>query len=96
MILAFKKRTLTGVIVAVFVVVNLLFIFLQIHKQSQLVKISYSRQRLEKEQDQLTKKRNEVVHKLHLQQSSSVVKKYATKQLGLRNTNVNQIHKIVT
>ena len=96
MILAFKKRILTNLVVAVFVVINLLFIFLQIHKQSQLVKISYSRQRLEKEQMLLNKKRNELVHQLHLQQSSKVVKKYANKQLGLRNTNVTQIHKIAT
>ena len=93
MILA-KQRTLTGVVVVVFVATNLLFIFLQIHKQSQFVKLSYSRQRLEKEQDQLNKQRNDLIHKIYLQQSRKNVKKYATSKLGMQDTSVQQIHNI--
>lgn len=93
-ILAFNKQTFTSVLVAALMVMNLLFIFLQIYKQSQFVKISYGWQRLEKEQQQLNKKRNDLIHQLHLQQDSKNVKKYAIKKLGLRNTNVTQIHKI--
>lgn len=92
--LAIKKRTFTNLLVIFFVAVNLSFIFLQIYKQSQFVKLSYDRQRIEKEQAQLNKLREDLIHKLHLQQSSKIVKKYATKQLGMRNTKVSQIHKI--
>jgi len=92
--LAIKKRALTSLIVIVFVVINLIFIFLQIHKQSQFVKLSYARQRLEKEKDQLIRQRNELVHQIYLQQSRKNVQKYAQDQLGMRETSVAQIHKV--
>ena len=95
-LLAIRKQSITSVFLVVLVIINLLFVFLQIYKQTQLVKLSYRKQRIEKEQSELNKYRNELVHKLHLQQSSKAVKQYATGKLGMRNTNVAQIHKIVT
>jgi hypothetical protein len=92
--LATKKRALTSALLVVFVLVNLIFIFLQIHKQSQFVKISYAHQRLQKEKDHLIRRRNELIHQIHLQQSRKNVQKYAQDQLGMCETNVKQIHKI--
>lgn len=89
-----RKRALTSVLVVAFVSTNLLFIFLQIHKQSQFVKISYAAQRLEKEKEQLLRQRNELVHQLHLQQGRKHVQKYAQESLGMHKTSVSQIHKI--
>jgi len=89
-----NKKALTSLVVIIFIVTNLCFIFLQIHKQSQFVKLSYTRQRLEKERAELEKKRDELTHQLYIQQSSKTVKKYASDKLGMRDTNVAQIHKI--
>lgn len=94
--LASKNRTLTSAVVVIFVTINLLFIFLQIHKQSQFVKLSYSRQRLEKEQEQLIRQRNDLVHQIYLQQDRKHVQKYASDKLGMSKTGVGQIHKINT
>src|SRR3990167_5873121 len=92
--LVIKKKALTSVIIVIFVMTNLLFIFLQIHKQSQFVKLSYANQRLEKEKYQLIRQRNELVHQLYLQQSRKNVQKYAQDQLGMHETSVRQIHKM--
>ena len=92
--LLLKTKTLTTSLVSLFLVVNLLFIFLQIHKQSQFVKISYARQRLEKEKEHLTKQKNDLAQQLLLQQSRKNVQNYASKQLNMRPTTVQQIHKI--
>lgn len=89
-----KKNALNSLIVLVFILINLAFIFLQIHKQSRFVQLSYARQRLEKEREQLNKQYNELIHKIYVQQSRKHVQKYAKEHLGMRNTGVNQIHKI--
>lgn len=89
-----KKRIWTSAIGTLFVVVNLGFLFLQIHKQSQFVKLSYGKQRLEKELGQLEKQRNDLVHRLYLQQSHKTVQKYATNKLGFQSTSVKQIHSL--
>ena len=92
--IAIKKKALTGVVVVIFVATNLLFIFLQIHKQSQFVRLSYNKQRLEKEHESLLKQRNDLVHKLYLQQGRKHVKQYAKDKLGMRSTTVRQVHKV--
>lgn len=89
-----KKKVFNGLILSIFIGINLTFVFLQIYKQSQFVKLSYHRQRVEKELIQFNKQREDLVHKLHLKQSSKSVKKYANKNLGMQNTKVAQIHKI--
>ena len=89
-----NKKALNRLVITVFIITNLGFIFLQIYKQSQFVKLSYNRQRLEKEREQLKKQLDELTHQLYMQQSSKVVKKYASDKLGMRDTNVAQIHKI--
>ena len=91
--LAIKKKAFTGAIIVIFVATNLLFIFLQIHKQSQFVRLSYDKQRLEKEHETLLKERNDFVHKLYLQQSRKHVKQYAKDKLGMRPTSVRQMHR---
>ena len=89
-----SKKALTNLVTILFISVNLLFIFLQIHKQSQFIKFSYSSQRLEKEYEQLDKQRNELVHQIYLQQGNKNIKKYASQHLGMSNTKVTQIHKV--
>ncbi len=89
-----RKKALTSGLVVVFVMINVMFIFLQIHKQSQFVQLSYARQRLEKEKELLLRQRNELVHQLHVKQSRKNVQKYAQEQLGMRESSVSQIHKI--
>ena len=94
MILINENKILNSILGLLFIVLNLGMIFLQIYKQSQFVKISYSKQRLEKERDRLIAQRNEMVHQIYIQQSNKNVKRYASDHLGMRNTGVTQIHKI--
>jgi len=90
-----RKQIITTTLVGSLVLVNLALLFLQIHKQTRFVQLSYGRQRLEKEIDELERQRNEVLHQLHLQQSHKHVQQYVSKNLGLQNTSVKQLRRIV-
>lgn len=91
--LIWKRRWLTGTMLMAFVIVNIMFIFLQIHKQSQFVRLSYNYQRLHQERDLLLHQRDALIEQLHAQQNSKAVRQYAQSNLGLQQTAVHQIHK---
>jgi hypothetical protein len=77
-----------------FVAVNVIFIFLQIHKQSTFVKLSYEKQRLEKEKEELTQTKETLSQKLYELKNPSNVKKYAINKLNMEKIKLNQIKKI--
>ena len=78
----------------ILIAANILFVFLYIYKQTQFVAISYSRQRLEREQAQLLEQQADLIQQLYAKQSSKNVKKIAIEQLGLQQISVSQIHKL--
>ncbi len=92
--LLWKRRWLTSTMITVFIAINVCFVFLQIHKQSRFVRLSYMYQRLEHERDDLLRERDDLVHKLHLQQGSKLIRNYASSELGMKQTVVHQVHKV--
>lgn len=91
--LIWKRRWLTSTMLTAFIVVNLIFIFLQIHKQSQFVRLSYIYQRLLQERDELAHERDRLNQHLHQQQNHKSIRSYAQSHLGLQQTAVHQVHK---
>lgn len=75
----------------VFVGIHLAFIFLQIHKHSSLIKLSYLKQRYEQEKIKLTKQKETLTHQLYACQNKSSIKEFATTQLGLEPIHLNSI-----
>lgn len=88
------KKLKRNIFVILFISVNILFIFLQIHKQSTFIKLSYENQRLEKEKQQLVHKKEELTQKLYELQDPSEIKKFASNDLNMQKIKLNQIKKI--
>lgn len=70
---------------------HVIIIVLQIHKQSSFIKVSYDKQRLEKEQRELIALRDNYTQRLSKLQDPEAVKKYALNQLHMKHISLNQI-----
>ncbi|MCA9770236.1 hypothetical protein KC460_02610 [Candidatus Dependentiae bacterium] len=77
--------------ITVFVGAHILFIFLQIHKHSQIVKNSYTKQKFEQEKTLLIKKKQALTHQLYAYKNKSAIKDFATKKLGMQPLRLSQI-----
>lgn len=82
--------------VALFVSTNLAFVLLHLHKQSQIIKCSYEKQKIETEKNQLTKQKQELTHQLHTMHDRTSVKYFAQNTLSkkLEPMKISQIKKI--
>lgn len=80
--------------VAIFASVNLAFILLHIHKQSQMIKLSYVKQKIELEKVALHKQKQELTHQLYTMHDRASVKQFATEKLKLGATKIGQVKKI--
>jgi|JI10StandDraft_1071094.scaffolds.fasta_scaffold129876_2 hypothetical protein len=82
--------------VAVFVSTNIAFVLLHLHKQSQIIKYSYEKQKIETEKNQLTKQKQELTHMLHTMHDRASVKYFAQNVLSkkLEPIKISQIKKI--
>jgi len=78
----------------IFISVNLIFIFLQIYKHSVFVKLSYEQQRLEREQENLAKKKIDLIEKLHTNQRHKPVKDFAEDKLKMQRIKLKQIKRL--
>jgi len=86
-----KKKS--NYFIYIFIAVNLLFIFLQIYKQSNFVKLSYKKQRLEKEKDLLIQKRDNLNQKLLELKNPNAVKNAVIRDLNMKRVGINQVRK---
>ncbi len=77
-----------------FVSTNLLFVLLQIYKQSIFVKRAYAQQRLEQQKKQLLKRKSQLTSELHVQQAHDKIKQFATERLGMSKVDLKQIKKL--
>lgn len=77
----------------IFISINLLFIFLQIYKQSNFVKLSYKKQRLEKEKELLIQKKDNLNHKMLELKNPNAVKKFVIQNLNMKKIGINQVRK---
>lgn len=77
-----------------FIVMHLVFIALQIHKQSMFVKYSYEKQRLEQEQEQLRARKQQLEQQLAELHNPDTVKEFATTILDMKPVQRKQIKKL--
>ncbi len=77
-----------------FIFVNILFIFLQIYKQSIFIKYTYQNQKLISEKEQLIQKKDQLTQQLFILKNPTSIKNYAVKNLKMEKTKLNQIKKI--
>lgn len=77
--------------ISFFVGMHVIFIILQIHKQSSFIKLSYEKQRLEKEQRELIALQNTLNERLSKLQDPEAIKKYALNKLNMKHIALNQI-----
>ncbi len=80
--------------VAIFVSANLAFVMLHIHKQSQVTKLSYVKQKIDTEIAALEKRKRELTHDLQTVHDRALVKQFAVNKLDLKPVKIAQIKKI--
>ena len=78
--------------VSLFIVTHLFFIFFQINKHNQIIKLSYNKQKYENEFATLTKKKQELVQKLCHLQKYSTIQKFAQDNLKMSKVKLNQVN----
>lgn len=77
--------------ISLVIVINLLFIFLQIHKSSQFIKVSYEKQKIEHEINTLAQEKEILTHKLYAAQNQTSIKRYAQTVLKMRPVRFQQL-----
>lgn len=82
-----KKKTF----ITLFIVVNIIIIFLYIHKQSTIIKLSFKKQRNEKIKEELTLQKNSLEQQLQTLSNKTAIKEHATKKLGMKKIDLKQI-----
>lgn len=80
--------------IIIFIATNIMFIILHIHKHTLLIKTSYQKQRLEKEERELTEERNRLTTNLYELQKPSYIKQFAHKNLNMQPLTLSNIKKI--
>ena len=73
--------------------VHVLFIGLQIHKSSYITKCSYQKQKYEQTKEQLTHRKQELLHQLHALRNNTHIKQFAVSQLQMSPVKLSQIRK---
>jgi hypothetical protein len=71
--------------------VSISFIFLKIYQHNLLIKLSYEKQRVESEKNELKKKKSELLVKYFELSNQLVVKNMAQEKLGLQPLKLSQI-----
>ncbi len=89
-----KKKVKRNFLLIAFIVTNVIFIFLQIYKQTYFVRLSYQKQRLEKERDEILQKKSLLTHQLYELKNPNSIKKFAIENLKMQKTKLNQIKKL--
>ena len=80
--------------IILFISVNILIVFLHIHKQSQIIKLSYTNQKMKRELDQLEQKKEAFTHQLQALKNPSAIKEYAEQELDMKKIKLSQIKKV--
>jgi len=79
--------------ITLFIGVHISFFFLQIHKQMQFIKESFTKQRNEQTVSKLTHKKQAKLNELYALQNRQDVRSYAQKKLALRPVSMNQLNR---
>jgi len=87
-----RKSTFIGL----FIITHLFFIFFQIHKHNQIIKLSYQKQKYENKKKELLQKKEHLSQKWYQMQKRSTIKKFAKKNLKMSKVKLKQIKKLAT
>lgn len=79
---------------SLFVGTHIVFVILLIHKQSYIVKLSFTKQRLEKKKLELIEQKKNLTNRLIALQNPSSIKQYASSRLGMRPVSLDRIKKL--
>lgn len=79
---------------ALFVAANIGFVLLHLHKQSQFIQLSYTKQKLEAQMSNLHKQKQELTHQLYTFYDRARVLNYAKKELNMSHAKVGQFKKM--
>jgi hypothetical protein len=85
-----KRATFIGL----FISVHLVFVIAQIHKHSQIVKLSYQKQNFEKRRNDLVEKQHSLTHQLYAQKNLGAIKEFAIKNLHMAPVKLSQIKRL--
>jgi hypothetical protein len=77
-----------------FISIHIIFIFLQIHKQSYGIELSYQKQKHEKMRQELIEKKNSLIQELNIAQHRSTIKGYAQNTLKMKEISLSQIKQL--
>lgn len=85
-----KRATFIGL----FISVHLIFVIAQIHKHSQIVKLSYQKQKNEKLRNELAEKQLVLTHQLYAHKNLGAIKEFAIKNLNMAPVKLSQIKRL--
>lgn len=85
-----KKKTF----IIIFLTVHVLFIALQIDKQSRMVKLSYTKQKAEQTIKTLSNQKQALVNKLYMLKNKHEIKTYAHTHLKMKPLKIKQVQRI--
>lgn len=80
--------------ITIFISTHIVFIFLHIHKYSQVVKASYQKQKNTIMLEALCQKKQDLTHAWYALQNRSAIKQFAINTLKMEPINLNQVKKI--
>ena len=80
--------------ILIFIAAHILFVVVQIHKQSLFTKTSYEKQKNEKYLTELEQKKKDLSQELYKLQSSKNVKKFSIDKLGMGKVKLDQVVKL--
>lgn len=85
-----KKKTF----IVLFLAVHVIFIALQIDKQSRMVKLSYTKQKEEQTRKILSNKKQALINKLYALKNKQKIKTYAQNHLKMKSLKIKQVQRI--
>lgn len=77
-----------------FIAANVGFVLLHLHKQSQFIQLSYTKQKIEMQATSLAKQKQELTHQLYMLYDRARILTYAKKELNMTQARVGQFKKV--
>ena len=77
-----------------FIVTNVLFVFLIIYKKSLFSHLNYEKQRLETQLQELQKEKQKIEQDFLMIKNPKLVQKYVSSNLGMQKIKINQIKRL--
>lgn len=87
-----KMKKTTAILL--FFCCNALFIFFEVHKQGQFLKLSYEIQKLQGKITTLTKEQNELRYQLNILQQPDLIAKIAGEKLEMKGIELSNVHSV--